>query len=103
MCDYFGILSCVLFSDNDCAEGPANVRRTLQQGGGKFQSLTQKPLPGFFEMCRCKYRIITNWASFFSQLDFENCTQSLHIPYMVPSALPADILVIFRPTRDTLA
>merc|ERR1712232_1118955 len=93
---------CILFSTADFAE-PASIRKALQRGNGKFQSTLDppRPLPGFSEMCKCKYRIITNWSSFFSQLDFDGCTQTLHIPYMAPGSLPTDILVIFRPTRST--
>lgn len=94
---------CILFSTDDFAE-PASIRKALQRGDGKFQSTLDppRPLPGCCEMmCSSKYRIITNWASFFSQLDFDGCTQTLHVPYMAPSSLPTDILVIFRPTRST--
>ena len=48
-----------------------------------------------------RYRIITNWASFFSELSFEGCTQSLHLPYLAPSEIPTDLAVIFRPTKST--
>jgi hypothetical protein len=91
---------CILFSTADFAE-PASIRKALERGDGKFQSTAGRPLPGFCEMRKCKYRIITNWASFFSELEFEGCSQSLHIPYMNPGSLPTDILVIFRPTRST--
>lgn len=94
---------CILFSTDDCHD-PASIRKALQRGDGKFQSTLDppRPLPGFCEMRKCRYRLITNWASFFTELDFDGCTQSLHIPYMVPSSIPTDIFVIFRPTRDTL-
>eukprot|EP00927_Polykrikos_kofoidii_P083770 TRINITY_DN8658_c0_g1_i1.p1 TRINITY_DN8658_c0_g1~~TRINITY_DN8658_c0_g1_i1.p1 ORF type:complete len:423 (+),score=82.30 TRINITY_DN8658_c0_g1_i1:90-1358(+) len=94
---------CILFSTGDVAD-PGNIRKALQRTDGKFQSTLEPPrnLPGSWEMCRCKYRIITNWASFFSELHFDGCTQRLHVPYMSPSTLPTDILVIFRPTKDTL-
>lgn len=91
---------CILFSTGDFAE-PASIRKALQRDDDKFQSTAERPLPGFCEMRKCKYRIITNWASFFSQLDFDGCTQTLHIPYMAPATLPTDILVIFRPTSST--
>ncbi|KAK3257340.1 hypothetical protein CYMTET_33569 [Cymbomonas tetramitiformis] len=101
---------CILFSDADFsdargfAHGPASIRSALQRQDGKFRSTLDppRPLPGFFEMSRCKYRIITNWASFFSELEFDGCTQTLHIPYLAPSSIPTDLLVIFRPTRSTL-
>lgn len=94
---------CILFSTDDFAE-PANIRKALQRRDGKFQSTLDppRPLPGCCEMMCCPYRIITNWASFFSQLDFDGCTQTLHVPYMAPSSIPTDILVIFRPTCSTL-
>mmetsp|Transcript_67795 Transcript_67795/g.177788 ORF Transcript_67795/g.177788 Transcript_67795/m.177788 type:complete len:405 (+) Transcript_67795:73-1287(+) len=91
---------CILFPTADFAD-PSNIRKALQRKDGKFQSTQEQPLPGFCTMRKCKYRIITNWSSFFSQLDFDGCTQALHIPYMVPSELPTDILIIFRPTADT--
>lgn len=93
---------CILFSTDDCAD-PAGIRKALQREDGKFQSTRDppRPLPGFCEMRKCKYRIISNWASFFSQLDFDGCTQTLHIPYMAPGTLPTDILIIFKPTRST--
>merc|ERR1712070_1288572 len=88
----------------DFEEGPAGMRKCLQRTDGKFQSTLNPPrkLPGCCEMRRCKYRIITNWASFFSELVFDGCTQALHMPYMSPSTLPTDICVIFRPTAGTL-
>lgn len=91
---------CVLFPTADFAE-PSNIRKALQRKDGKFQSTQEQVLPGFWTMQKCKYRIITNWSSFFSQLDFDGCTQTLHIPYMAPREMPTDILVIFRPTADT--
>ena len=93
---------CILFSTDDCVE-PANIRKALQRKDGKFQPTLDppRPLPGCCEMMCCNYRIITNWASFFSQLDFDGCTQTLHVPYMAPNSLPTDILVIFRPTCST--
>ena len=59
-------------------------------------------VPGFWEMRKCRYRIISNWSSFFSELKFKGCVQKLHIPYLAPDAMPTDILIIFRPTVATL-
>ncbi|CAD7923292.1 unnamed protein product [Amoebophrya sp. A25] len=91
---------CMLFAPGDFQD-PVSIRKGIQRKDGKFQSITEKPLPGFFEMRRCKYRIISNWSSFFSELEFDDCTQTLHIPYLAPSAMPTDVLIIFRPTRST--
>eukprot|EP00746_Dinoflagellata_sp_MGD_P001763 gnl/MRDRNA2_/MRDRNA2_103349_c0_seq1.p1 gnl/MRDRNA2_/MRDRNA2_103349_c0~~gnl/MRDRNA2_/MRDRNA2_103349_c0_seq1.p1 ORF type:complete len:208 (+),score=28.08 gnl/MRDRNA2_/MRDRNA2_103349_c0_seq1:2-625(+) len=96
---------CILFSNKDFEDGPSGIRKALQRKDGKFQSALEpaNPLPGLCEMRGCKYRIITNWASFFSELVFDGCTQTLHMPYMTPSTLPTDLAVIFRPTKATLA
>ena len=96
------LTGCILFSTEDFLE-PGNIRKALQRKDGKFQSVLDppRPLPGCCEMMCCEYRIITNWASFFSQLEFEGCTQTLHVPYMAPRSLPTDICVIFRPTAFT--
>eukprot|EP00928_Gymnodinium_smaydae_P089074 TRINITY_DN73079_c0_g1_i1.p1 TRINITY_DN73079_c0_g1~~TRINITY_DN73079_c0_g1_i1.p1 ORF type:complete len:407 (-),score=57.82 TRINITY_DN73079_c0_g1_i1:162-1382(-) len=94
---------CILFSTDDCAE-PANIRKALQREDGKFQSTLNppRPLPGFCEMSRCRYRLTSNWASFFSELEFDGCTQALHLPYFSLGEIPTDILIMFKPSRTTL-
>lgn len=91
---------CVLFPTAAFAD-PGSIRKALQREDGKFQPVEGEPLPGFWAMRKCRYRIVTNWSSFFSQLEFDGCKQTLHIPYMDPGEMPTDILVIFRPTADT--
>ncbi len=94
---------CILFSQEDF-ESPMNIRKAVKGNSqGKYKSVSGRALPGFCEMSRCKYRIITNWATFFTELDLgEGSEQALHVPYLDPSHMPTDICVIFRPTKDTL-
>lgn len=93
--------ACILFPSDDFAD-PANIRKALQRGDGHYKSITrEQPVPGFNATRKCKYRIITNWASFFSELEFDGCTQTLHVPYLELKEMPTDILVIFRPTAAT--
>ncbi|CAD7924617.1 unnamed protein product [Amoebophrya sp. A120] len=94
---------CILFSPQDFQD-PSLIRKSLQRKDGRFCSVLDppRPLPGCWSTMRCRYRIISNWASFFTDIELEGCTQTLHIPYLNPSEMPTDICVIFRPTRDTL-
>jgi hypothetical protein len=100
---------CILFHGPEDFAEPNNIRKALQRDDGKFKTTstaadgsTPRKLPGVFAMKKCRYRIITNWASFFSHLDFgDGCPQKLHIPFLAPGSMPTDICVVFRPTRDT--
>eukprot|EP00392_Amoebophrya_sp_AT5.2_P003812 g3817.t1 len=94
---------CILFSPDDCKD-PAMIRKALSRTDGRFFSVLDppKPLPGCWGTMRCRYRIISNWASFFTQIELEGCEQRLHIPYLAPHEMPTDICIIFRPTKDTL-
>mmetsp|Transcript_1985 Transcript_1985/g.4594 ORF Transcript_1985/g.4594 Transcript_1985/m.4594 type:complete len:465 (-) Transcript_1985:547-1941(-) len=97
---------CILFSTDDCKD-PAMIRKALSRKDGRCFSVLDppKPLPGCWGTMRCRYRVISNWASFFTELNFggsANCKQKLHIPYQDPKEIPTELCLIFRPTKDTL-
>eukprot|EP00931_Biecheleriopsis_adriatica_P109110 TRINITY_DN83372_c0_g1_i1.p1 TRINITY_DN83372_c0_g1~~TRINITY_DN83372_c0_g1_i1.p1 ORF type:complete len:122 (+),score=7.46 TRINITY_DN83372_c0_g1_i1:38-367(+) len=79
------------------------IRKALRRQDGHFGSVLDPPakLPGFCELSRCRYRMMTNWASFMKPIMLEGCEQSLHLPH-VGKQYPTDMLYLFRPTPTTL-
>jgi hypothetical protein len=84
---------------------PTLIRRSIasarRQVSTKFPPFVLSALRG----SGLKLGLVTNWTSFYRDVTFAECSSSLHLPILLASTfLPlADLGVIFRPTKDSLA
>lgn len=96
-----------LYLGNEDFAAPALVRKALSRGDGTYRrcgSEPPRPLPAGCEMARCRFGLITNWATFCKDITLgAGCTQTLHLPYFNPAEIPCEVWVVFKPTRDQLA
>ncbi len=82
----------VVMYDEARYKTPAKIRKTLQNGP-PFWGLGEK-LPNFWEGVFCKMGLITNWASFATELKFAGCRELLHLPLV--KKMPYAAAIIFR-------
>lgn len=90
-----------LIYDPDGYADAMSIRKSLTPVEGCYQT-AQRPLPGTCESMWCKLGMATNWASFARDLVIDGCEQHLHLPCVVPSDVPFEFCVIFRPRAGKL-
>lgn len=79
---------------------PAGIRKSLL-GEIPYKTLMNK-IPGPWERTHLRMAQVNNWASFAGGFALENCQLQLHLP-IIPSAIPFDIAVLYRPKLDHTA
>lgn len=93
-------------------EQPAGIRSMLEAGkstgtytrGAGAGGGPPRKLPGFCEASRCKVAMLTNWTfDCFEELSIPGCEQIIHLPYSDVSAVPFDVVVVYRPKAKELA
>jgi hypothetical protein len=94
-------------------ETPALIRKSIRDANGAFRArragVPTTDIPGFWTLLHNKTAIITNWATFYSDVYLKDNTQDnqestltpkLHLPIMEPDGLLTSVwnsAIIFRP------
>ncbi len=94
-------------------ETPALIRQSIRDANGAFRArragAPTTETPGFWTLLRNKTAIITNWATFYCDVNLKDNTQDnkestvkpkLHLPIMEPDGLITSVwntAIIFRP------
>ena len=87
----------LLWFDSDTLKSPAKVRQVMSTPKGTPFKGCEKPMPGFFELCRSRNTLITSWAAFGGEFKIDGCKQGLHMPCYELARLPFDIAIVFIP------
>ncbi|GAB5353428.1 hypothetical protein AAMO2058_000035500 [Amorphochlora amoebiformis] len=84
-------------------KNPELIRRSIKLLKRAGVPITQ--LPVFPGMWRGRAGLITNWASFYEDVEFPNCNQIVHFPIYDARVIPDTMAlgVIFRPKPGELA
>ena len=75
------------------------IRRSLSG----FRRLLSGDLPGFFRSLLCPVSIISSWTTFYRDVSFLGCEQTLHVPCFDLSTVVWPIALLFRPTAGALS
>ena len=93
---------------------PSLIRQSISTPTGEFKAkraaMPQTKIPGFWKLLKNRTSIITNWATFYSDLilrdKFENKLQpKLHLPIMETNGMITSVwntAVVFRPRAGAL-
>jgi hypothetical protein len=79
---------------------PEGIRKSLL-GEIPYKTLMNK-IPGTWERTHLRMAQVNNWASFSGGFALENCQLQLHLP-IIPSTIPFDIAVLYRPKLNRTA
>lgn len=91
--------------DEDVYKNPEGIRNVLAQlqQGAPLKSRT-RGLPGFFEVLRSSFSVVTNWASFAADgVMLPKCEQILQLPMVDLTIMPTNAAIIFVPRPKELA
>jgi hypothetical protein len=82
-------------------DSPSLIRKSLPG----YRRALSGPLRGFLAAATStKIGLLSNWVTFYRDLELDNCRQLLHLPFFENKNVAfQDISVIFRPSRDRLA
>ena len=95
-------------------ETPALIRQSIRDADGAFRaSRAGSPvteIPSFWKLLRNKISIITNWATFYCDVNLQDNNQSttrpkLHFPIIEPDGLITSVwnnAIVFRPRAGEL-
>ena len=99
-------------------ETPALIRSSIREIDGSFRATRagspETKIPSFWKLLRNKTSIITNWATFYSDVNLQNderdsseCTirPKLHFPIMEPDGMITSVwnnAIVFRPRAGQL-
>jgi hypothetical protein len=94
-------------------ETPALIRQSIRDADGAFRAsragLPKTEIPGFWTLLNNKTAIITNWATFYRDVNLQDDAQNnketltkpkLHLPIMEPDGIITSVwnsAIIFRP------
>jgi len=95
-----GNYEAVLVLDKGSYSTPTQVRQAVQNYNKDATATGRKdPLPGVWEALKEPRLLgqLSNWASFFDQLEVPSWTQELHLPVFNISKIPFDCAVMFKP------
>lgn len=96
-------------------ETPALIRRSIRGADGAFRARRagrpETGIPGLRKLLRNRISIISNWASFYGDVDLQDTNGTtlnpkLHFPIMEPDGMITSIwnnAIIFRPRAGDLA
>jgi len=92
----------LLFTKNDY-ETPQSIRIAVDT----YRTRTTTRLPGLFKCLRSNFARITNWTTFYHNLEFDpeyRCKPVFHLPLRGPEdSLIKNHMVIFRPNPDEIS
>lgn len=90
----------VLYQEEDCLR-PGQIRKSLSTPGKYVRCGRDPPRPlrSGVSLMRARYSVITNWATFASDLELPGCEQRLHMPCMDLSMAACELAIVFRATR----
>jgi hypothetical protein len=105
-----GNYESVITYDSPSSATPEAIRKSLR-GGAPFIRVGGRKLPGFCELLKVRFAMITNWAFPTFQADLKlpdihgekNAAIKLHIPAYNPAAVIFPVAIIFRPSFGKLA
>mmetsp|Transcript_30234 Transcript_30234/g.34841 ORF Transcript_30234/g.34841 Transcript_30234/m.34841 type:complete len:430 (-) Transcript_30234:352-1641(-) len=95
-----GNYEAVLVLDKGSYSTPTQVRQAVQNYNKDATATGRKdPLPGVWEALKEPRLLgqLSNWTSFFDQLEVPSWTQELHLPVLNISKIPFDCAVMFKP------
>lgn len=84
-------------------QSPALIRKSLRTAR-RASADPPTPLPGFFEAFRARNGLITNWSTFYGDVEFKDCKQRLHYPLydLYQFTDRVNMAIIFKPRKDEL-
>jgi len=94
-----------VFRADDCAYASL-IRKTLQSSPPAYSYSVGGALPGCFKtMCSVRMSELTNWTSFFQELEIEDCEHMIHFPSYCGSShlILNDFAIVYRPRRGESA
>lgn len=74
-----------------------------------YQSKSGTSPQGFFTRCQLSLTMLTNWASFYSHIEFfspgtkTSSRHIIHLPMIDITSIPLHVGILFCPTKDKLA
>ncbi|MEK6197116.1 MAG: hypothetical protein N2B58_02935, partial [Desulfobacterales bacterium] len=99
-------------------ETPALIRKSIRDDEGAFRArragLPKTEIPGFWTLLHNKTAIVTNWATFYCDVNLQDNSQNnkensikpqLHLPIMEPDGIITSVwnsAIIFRPRAGEL-
>ena len=99
-------------------ETPALIRQSIRDADGAFRAsragLPKTEIPGFWTLLHNKSAIVTNWATFYCDVNLQDNSQNnkesttkpkLHLPIMEPDGIITSVwnsAIIFRPRAGEL-
>jgi hypothetical protein len=99
-------------------ETPALIRQSIRGADGAFRAsragLPKTEIPGFWTLLHNKSAIVTNWATFYCDVNLQDNSQNnkesttkpkLHLPIMEPDGIITSVwnsAIIFRPRAGEL-
>ena len=86
--------------DEPVYHAPEGIRKSLQ-GEIPYKTRLNK-MPGVMERMHMRIVQVNNWASFAGGFSLAKSELHLHLP-IIPSTIPLDIAVLFRPKLDRIA
>merc|ERR1712051_300300 len=90
----------VLFYTNSDVETPILIRKSLDyKRFGTFKRRVTKSMPYFLDMVVYSFGIISNWSTFSIPFSISGCSEELHVPIYLTSALWASnlgVAIIYR-------
>lgn len=91
--------SCIAYQQNDYLH-PSLIRSSLLEKNHYTRVITKK-LPNFLQSLQLKLGGITNWSTFYTKLNFNNCQEIYHMPILSFIGEPLahnDIAILFKST-----
>lgn len=81
-------------------QNPSLIRKSLLN----YRWTVSESLPSFLQSLRTKFCMVSNWASFFHQVELPGCKHVIHLPTYVDNKLVAfDVYILFKLNKDQIA